>query len=526
MHTPGDTHPHPFSDSGPRFAEGRSNVCGGAGGDSGIGGFGGIGGNAILDAWEKTLTGRGGEAAILSGQGETLRTFEGIEREAREWAVRLAREGALPRAFLPRTEAAESARPVVALQIGNRPEWPALILACLRLGAVPLPLGRHIETAERALALETCSVSAWVGESDEGAGLAVHAVGARVKTPPCWPAPPPDFLKLTSGTGSAPRAIRFRAEQLLEDCLQICETMGIGEGDLNYAVIPLSHSYGFSNLVTPLLCLGVPMALSEDRMPRAILEGLARTGATVFPGMPVFFDKLGSLEAPPPLPRLRLCISAGAPLTPEIARRFTARFGLKIHTFYGSSECGGIAYDATEERDYPEAFVGRPMSRVAIEPRAGGTIEVKGAAVGDGYWPLPGGLPQDDPVFGRGHFVPGDLVRFEPRGLFLAGRVSDIINVAGRKLNPREVEAQLLRLAGVREAVVFGVPSALRHEEAVACVVLEGGVTAQDLLHFARTTLSGWQVPKDIWIVAGIPVNERGKISRRELAKRYAEGHR
>ena len=62
----------------------------------------------------------------------------------------------------------------------------------------------------------------------------------------------PALLKLTSGTTAAPRAIRFRSAQLLADAEQICDTMGITEADLNFAVIPLSHSYGFSNLITPL----------------------------------------------------------------------------------------------------------------------------------------------------------------------------------------------------------------------------------------------------------------------------------
>ena len=52
------------------------------------------------------------------------------------------------------------------------------------------------------------------------------------------------------GTTSAPRAIRFRASQLLADCDNICATMGIAERDMNFGVIPFSHSYGFSNLLT------------------------------------------------------------------------------------------------------------------------------------------------------------------------------------------------------------------------------------------------------------------------------------
>ena len=113
---------------------------------------------------------------------------------------------------------------------------------------------------------------------------------------------------------TTPRAIRFRSEQLLADCHQICETMGIEEGDLDFGVVPVSHSYGFSNLITPLLARGVAMVLSRDRMPRAVLDDLARTEATVFPGMPVFYQAFAEMDDVPSLPKLRLCISAGAPL--------------------------------------------------------------------------------------------------------------------------------------------------------------------------------------------------------------------
>ena len=87
-----------------------------------------------------------------------------------------------------------------------------------------------------------------------------------------WEDRRPVLLKLTSGTTAAPRAVRFRSAQLLADAEQICDTMGIFDADLNFAVIPLSHSYGFSNLITPLLVRGVPMAISNDRMPRAVLD--------------------------------------------------------------------------------------------------------------------------------------------------------------------------------------------------------------------------------------------------------------
>src|SRR6185437_2359425 len=124
-----------------------------------------------------------------------------------------------------------------------------------------------------------------------------------------WGEHAPSLLKLTSGTTAAPRAIRFRSHQLLADCNQICDTMEISDNDLNFGVIPVSHSYGFSNLLTPLLARGVRMVVSRDRTPRAVLADLTHTGATVFPGTPVFYQAFCDMHDLPPLSKLRLCIS-------------------------------------------------------------------------------------------------------------------------------------------------------------------------------------------------------------------------
>src|SRR4051812_39693792 len=97
---------------------------------------------------------------------------------------------------------------------------------------------------------------------------------------------------------------------------------------------------------------------------------------------------MAALGQPAPDWRLRLCISAGAPLLASVAATFTRVFGLKIHSFYGSSECGGICYDRTAEANYDDGFVGTPMEGVRLE-RNGARIVVHGAAVGDGYFPTP-----------------------------------------------------------------------------------------------------------------------------------------
>ena len=264
------------------------------------------------------------------------------------------------------------------------------------------------------------------------------------------------------------------------------------------------------------------MVVSRDRTPRAILSDLVRSNATVFPGMPVFYQAFCEMEHVPVLSKLRLCISAGAPLSGAVAKKFREKFNLSIHSFYGASECGGICYER-ETANEGEGFVGQPMKGVGVEllnPNAPTSqMQVRSPGVADGYFPEP-----DEEKLGEGIFVPDDLLARDESGFKIVGRISDVINVAGKKVNPAEVEAHLLRFDGVRQAVVFGLPagSGLRNEEVAACVVVSPQVSESDLLRFCRAALSAWQVPKRIFVVDAIPMNERGKISRRELARRFS----
>src|SRR5260370_29842149 len=164
--------------------------------------------------------------------------------------------------------------------------------------------------------------------------------------------------------------------------------MDISDDDLNFGVIPVSHSYGFSNLLTPLMARGVPIVVTRDGAPRAVLAGLGRSGATIFPGTPAFYQAFCDIGDVPPLPKLRLCISAGAPLSAAVAKKFFEKFKKPIHSFYGASECGGICYDR-EGRSDIEGFVGQPMRGVegGLVDATATSRQIRGrsAAAGDGY---------------------------------------------------------------------------------------------------------------------------------------------
>src|SRR6478735_6007322 len=380
----------------------------------------------LLLAWQTTSSRKGKDPAVFDSDGRISRSFQDIESHASAFEAKMD-------TFRPGT--------VLAVQIGNHEDWPAVFIACLRQQLVVLPLDQSVGDQQRNAALEICRASAVVSALPAQASAkedvpSEHSTQiTRLRTADAtveWGKNLPSLLKLTSGTTAAPRAIRFQSHQLLADCNQICDTMDISDDDLNFGVIPVSHSYGFSNLLTPLMARGVAIVVSRDRTPRAVLADLARTGATVFPGTPAFYQAFCDIGDAPPLPKLRLCISAGAPLSSAVAKKFFEKFKQPIHSFYGASECGGICYDR-DGTTFDDGLVGQPMQGVEVDlidpTESASQIRVRSAAVSDGYFPLP-----DDQKLGNGVFVPDDLLERHDSALKIVGRISDVINVAGKKL--------------------------------------------------------------------------------------------
>ena len=151
-------------------------------------------------------------------------------------------------------------------------------------------------------------------------------------------------------------------------------------------------------------------------------------------------------------------------------KTFSANSSSRSIPFYGASECGGICYDqdgTTFENVSSAARCNGSRLNLSKPTAASSQIRVRSAAVSDGYFPE-GRTETWAMVF---------LCRMTcslsmTRRCTIVGRVSDVINVAGKKVNPAEIEAQLLRFDGVRQAVVFGRSTGvgLRNEEVTACV--------------------------------------------------------
>lgn len=389
---------------------------------------------------------------------------------------------------------------VVATTQGNGTGWFVEFLALQRLGAVVLPLDaslppeRRVDTARKLGA-------AFLLEGNQtvplGTVLSEHSYGPDV----C-------LLKLTSGTGDAPRVLPFTAEQMLADAQQVCIGMSIGPVDLNFGAIPLGHSYALGNLVMPLVQQGTPLAISTETTPAALAAQIYRCGATVFPTVPAVVRALTESTSTTPgnLTSLRRVISAGAFLRPDVAIGFYTKFSTKVHNFYGSSETGGICFDSDGEATLSGRAVGRPLPGVRVELDAvvDDQIRVTSAA-----------------VTAPGSYLLADRGEWNEHGeLRLRGRVGVVANVGGRKVDPAEVERTLRELPGVVDAWV-GVRTRPGGDDYLVAGA-ETGLGRETILSLLAERLPAWQLPRQLLTTTALPRTPRGKLDRIALEQRFA----
>jgi long-chain acyl-CoA synthetase len=437
--------------------------------------------HGLLQAWAKTVRRCGAQRAVVQAGDGRAATFRELDERATAW-----RETHAPDSAGLRGRAVVFATP-------NGIAWFEIFLGLLKAGAVAVPL----DASEPPAAQRELAASLGAGAWWNGTTLELLAGARRYRDPATC------LIKLTSGTTGRPRALVFTADQLLADGRQVTGTMGIRPRDLNYALIPLGHSYGLGNLTVPLVAQGIPLVCGSSPLPHAIAADFARWHPTVFPGVPAMWRTLAASGLT--LPGLRLAISAGAPLPTETARDFAARFGRRVHSFYGSSETGGITYDRTGAGALA-GEVGRALRGVALKLLPGGRLLVSSAAVvrhgnrrragGHGAWVMPDRVATD----ARGHVT-------------LLGRRGATVKIAGRRVNLAEVAARLRRLEDVNEVWV----GASSGPEPVLGAVVATSRTAAELRSALHADMAAWKIPKRLVTVPAIPLSPRGKADTRAL---------
>lgn len=416
---------------------------------------------------------------------------------------------------------------------GNRIAFVPLLMACLDARIALMPADRGTTLAE-ALALADRWHASGLVLVDPPALARPHTVlplpGGLCLVRLTAVEPRPDLyagaalLKLTSGSTGLPKATHTRESHLVIDSEHITAAMDIRPDDVSLGSIPMSHAYGIGNLVVPVLIQGTTAAVRDGFAPLQTPADARTTGARVFHGVPFMFEHmLAHVPADAWRSPLQRLITAGARIDLETVRAFKATFGLKIHSFYGASEAGGISFDDSEDIGDLQT-VGRPLPEVTITlrpgedgaPPDGGRVHISSAAVSDGY---AGVAAEDQDSFVAGGFLTGDLGYVDARGhLVLTSRVSSFINVAGRKVQPDEVERVLREMPEIADVRVLGAPDARRGQMLVACIVpRREGLRAVDVRRYCAPRLAAYKIPRECLLLAEMPRDDRGKTSRRAL---------
>jgi len=432
-------------------------------------------------------------AALIDGATGEVTTRAQLARRIDEMAVRFGDAGFRP-------------SDVVAIRMPNSADFVAAFGAILKQKLVAILIDRDATETEVANVLGHFVARGLVYRSGSEVMISSRQAG-QVSVPAGA-----RLIKLTSGSTGMPKGIVATEANLLADCLNISATMEIRANDVNLGAIPMSHSYGFSNLVTPLLVQGTAVVISNDYLPQSVVNLCNQFSCTVVPLIPMVFDHLVTAGAGE-FRSVRTFLSAGAPLPPVVSRKFRERFGRPIHTFYGCSECGGITYDR-EGAAVERGTVGQAIGNVMLSS-ARGRLSVRGENVALGYL-------HDAATFHPfkdGLFVTDDLIELRENGeVVITGRASELINTAGKKVNPREVEQVLLQIEGVREARVYGEPAGARGDVVAAAVVASPDVTREQIRAWCLEHLSPHKVPRIVKLIESIPVDERGKVKRAALA--------
>ena len=445
----------------------------------------------------------------------------------------------------------------VAVQVEKSPRALFLYLACLRAGLVYLPLNPacpepeleyFLRDAEPALLvcrpasqsrLEALAsrhrVAAVLNLDGEGAGTLAEAAAsfAPLEGSVACGADDRAALLYTSGTTGRPKGALLSHGNLASNAEVLRGVWGFGEEDVLLHALPLFHTHGLFVACHCVLQSGASMLFLPKFDAGEVLRLLPR--ASVFMGVPTFYVRL--LRHPRLDARacrgVRLFISGSAPLLSHTFEVFRERTGHTILERYGMTECGMVTSNplagprraGTVGPALPGVAL-RVVDDAGVELPAGavGRVEFKGPNVFRGYWRMPD--PNAREFTADGYFRSGDLGAVDEEGyLRLAGRAKDLIISGGLNVYPKEVEARLDRVSGVRESAVVGVPDEDLGERVVAVVVPAGSAGALDpaaVLADLKTGLAGYKVPKALYLVDEFPRNAMGKVRKdalRELVR-------
>ncbi len=338
------------------------------------------------------------------------------------------------------------------------------------------------------------------------------------------------LLLHTSGTTARPKLIGLSGQNLMASASSVAATVAIGPDDRCLNVMPLFHIHGLVGVLLSSLVAGGSVHTTDRFDAAAFATQLRRPDITWTSAVPSAYNTLllrGDRRVDGHA--LRFVRSSSAPLAPVVAERLERMLGCPVINSYGMTEASHqMASNPLPPRERRLGTVGLPAGaevavlsdgRVSSAPGASGEVVVNGPGLMAGY--LAPAAANESAWHGT-WFRTGDLGSLDVDGyLTLIGRIKEIINVAGEKVSPYEVEAAIREHPGVADVVAFGAPDRLRGEQVCVAVVVRPdgvGLSPASLRAFGAERLAKFMVPRQVIVVDEIPLGATGKVQRSQLA--------
>jgi long-chain acyl-CoA synthetase len=338
-------------------------------------------------------------------------------------------------------------------------------------------------------------------------------------------------MLFTSGTTGRPKGAELTHANLFfnsDECSS--RLLKLDHGIVGLAVLPLFHSFGQTLLQNAVLQAGGTVVMMPRFDPGLALGLIQKHRVNFFCGVPTMYFAL--LHHPKgdryDLSSLKLCISGGSAMPPDVMKAFDEKFGVNILEGYGLTETSPVASFNVFERPKKPGSIGLPIRGVdfKLTDDAGNTITksmvpgeicIKGRYVMKGYYKA---HEANAEVLKAGWLSTGDVAYRDDDGYyFIVDRKKDMIIRGGYNVYPREIEDVLYAHPAVFEAAVVGVPHPRQGEEVKALLILkpEQTVTPDEVVAYCKERLAAYKYPRIVEFRDAFPKSSTGKILKREL---------
>ena len=457
---------------------------------------------------------------VDSGERQLV-TYADLDQVAKRWASWLYRNGVVP-------------RDRVALLAPNRIEHLTIFFACIRLGAVFVPLNFRLGEAELKVQLALIEPSLFLTNQPHLCGdrpcQDIDGIFLGNETDfPAVSAQREDTLLMlfTSGSTGTPKGVMLHAGMLQQNMINTQLGWGLRPDDISVVHTPFFHTGGYNVTCLPLLRLGGCLIMTDRFEPEDMLHLLEEERVSVFFAVPTMFRMMRESAGfqTVDLSRLRLCISGGAPCPLSLITAWRAR-GVALKQGFGLTEVGPNCFAMTEEEAArrPDA-IGKPMlhSQMKLINEQGqpvsddtiGELCISGKHVCQGYWRAAELFAE---VFKDGFFHTGDLMRRDPDGFYyVVGRKKEMYISGGENIFPGEVVRCLLRHPRINDAIVLPVADEKWGEVGFAFVRTDLALNLSQLRAFLDPLLSRYKHPHYLHALLELPLLANGKVDMNAL---------